>query len=122
MLPSRYPRQQIENKCCNNETNVCLNLFGKFFSSTFESGFSGANAQMRYSGGGSNGQDLINSSSFDRYGRFTGDFTPILDTTFSVKSNKKQRMFKEGEKHYCGELFRFYAAILEWERVYKQDP
>jgi hypothetical protein len=50
------------------------------------------------------------------------NFPNILDVTFTKDNAKKQFLFKEGEKHFCGELFRFYSSILEWEQVYKNDP
>lgn len=53
--------------------------------------------------------------------RLSKDFQQMLDKAFSTTPKQKQLIYKEGEKHFAGEMFRFYAAIVDWEAQYKMD-
>jgi len=50
------------------------------------------------------------------------NFSRILEATFALDGTKKNKLFRESEKLYCSELFRFYSAIADWEKLYHEDP
>jgi len=43
-------------------------------------------------------------------------FEEMLEKTLRPDSLYKQDIFRQGEEHYAAEMFRFYSAILTWER------
>jgi len=53
--------------------------------------------------------------------RLSKDFQQLLDKAFNSNTRNRQAIYKDGEKHFAGEMFRFYAAILEFESQYASD-
>jgi hypothetical protein len=56
-----------------------------------------------------------------RIRRLSKDLLQLLDQALTGENKKKQTVIKEAEKHHAGEMFRFYAAIADWELQYRVD-
>jgi hypothetical protein len=50
------------------------------------------------------------------------DFTDMLDSVLSGNRVKVQSLIRDGQATHADENFRFYAAILEWEKDLRENP
>jgi hypothetical protein len=68
--------------------------------------------------------DPTKKSTLSTTGRKSGDlsitFEEILQIALGSNDSKTQKLYKEAEKCFAGEMFRFYAAILDWEKEAKK--
>jgi hypothetical protein len=68
---------------------------------------------------------LVKKPSMDGWGgtlKISDDgFASVLDQALMPESTLKSAILKQSALIYADETFRFYAAILEWERLVKDD-
>jgi hypothetical protein len=52
-----------------------------------------------------------------RHSRHRRDYEELLVSVLGPGNKQRNNIIAEGERHYAGEMFRFYAAIVDWERL-----